>query len=349
MSAGTAETHVAGAKPALPEKSTLHRASLLDRFLMQGGIVITFLVLAVAITAVLEPRFLNRLNLLNVMRNFSFLLIPSLAQMLVMTAGGFDLSVGAVVAISSVVTALAMFFGAQFLPGMELVLILFALLCVIGVGVVVGLANAGLVAGFSLSPFMVTLATMSVLMGIALYYTQGIPIYGVAESFISVIGRGQLFGLPAVLYAGLAILVLCIILQRFTALGRHIYGVGSDQRSARLSGVATGRTLAIAYVLAGVLAAITGLLMTARIGSGQATIGSTLALETIAAAVIGGVSLRGGVGRAEHVALAALFLAVVANAMNLTQVDSKFQTLVLGAVLIVALAIERLLLRRRAA
>lgn len=344
-----AATQMAGTKPAGGEKSAPHKTSLLDRFLMQGGIVITFLVVAVVATAIMEPRFLNRLNLLNVMRNFSFLLIPSLAQMLVMTAGGFDLSVGAVLAISSVVTATVMLVGAHYLPGMEWALILLSLVAVVGVGAVVGLVNAWLVAGFSLSPFMVTLAMMSVLMGIALYFTQGIPIYGVAESFVAGVGRGQLFGLPVVLVIALVILVLCIVLQRFTALGRHIYAVGSDQRSARLSGVATGRTLALAYLLASVLAALTGFLMTARLGSGQSTIGDTLALQTIAAAVIGGVSLRGGVGRAEHVALAALFLAVVANAMNLTQVDSKFQTLVLGAVLIVALAIERLLLRRRAA
>lgn len=332
---------------AVPPAGKTHHVGLLDRFLLQGGIVITFLVLAVAVTIILEPRFLNRLNLFNVLRNFSFLLIPSLAQMLVMTAGGFDLSVGAVVAVSSVVTAFAMLFASQFLPGMEWLVILFALALVIGVGLIVGLVNAGLVAGFSLSPFMVTLATMSILMGIVLYYTQGIPIYGVVDSFINGIGRGRLFGLPVVFYIGLAILAFCIVLQRFTRLGRHIYAVGSDLRSARLSGVNTGKTMAIAYALAGVLAAITGFLMTARIGSGQGTIGSTLALETIAAAVIGGVSLRGGVGRAEHVALAALFLAVLANAMNLTQVDSKYQVLVLGAVLIIALAIEQLLLRRR--
>lgn len=328
---------------------TSHKASLLDRFLMQGGIVITFLIVAVAATAVMEPRFLNKLNLLNVFRNFSFLVIPSLAQMLVMTAGGFDLSVGAVVAVSSVVAATVMFAGLNAFPGMEVMVIAMALVAVVGVGVLVGLVNAGLVATFSLSPFMVTLAMTSVLTGIVLFYTQGIPVYGVAESFITGVGRGQLFGLPVVLYLALAIVILCIVMQRFTALGRHIYAVGSDERSARLSGVRTRRTLVAAYVLAGVLAAVTGFLMTSRLGSGQGTIGGTLALETIAAAVIGGVSLRGGVGRAEHVALAALFLAVLANAMNLIQVDSKFQALVLGAVLIVALAIERLLLRRKQA
>lgn len=328
---------------------TSHKASLLDRFLMQGGIVITFLIVAVAATAVMEPRFLNKLNLLNVFRNFSFLVIPSLAQMLVMTAGGFDLSVGAVVAVSSVVAATVMFAGLNAFPGMEVMVIAMALVAVVGVGVLVGLVNAGLVATFSLSPFMVTLAMTSVLTGIVLFYTQGIPVYGVADSFISGVGRGQWFGLPVVLYLALAIVILCVVMQRFTALGRHIYAVGSDERSARLSGVRTRRTLVAAYVLAGVLAAITGFLMTSRLGSGQGTIGGTLALETIAAAVIGGVSLRGGVGRAEHVALAALFLAVLANAMNLIQVDSKFQALVLGAVLIVALAIERLLLRRKQA
>lgn len=329
--------------------ATAHKTGRLDRFLMQGGIVITFLVIAVVATAFIEPRFLNRLNLMNVARNFSFLVIPSLAQMLVMTAGGFDLSVGAVVAISSVVTATVMFAGLAAFPGMESLVIVLALVAVIGVGAIVGLVNAGLIATFALSPFMVTLAMMSVLMGIVLFFTQGIPIYGVAESFVTGIGRGQILGLPVVLYIALAVVIGCIVMQRFTALGRHIYAVGSDERSARLSGVATRRTLLVAYVLAGILAAVTGFLMTSRLGSGQGTIGGSLALETIAAAVIGGVSLRGGIGRAEHVALAVLFLAVIANAMNLVQVDSKYQALVLGVVLIAALAIERLLLRRKQA
>ncbi|MGB3391016.1 MAG: ABC transporter permease [Pseudaminobacter sp.] len=336
-------------QPVILNRTGIRHAGRLDRFLKQGGVVISFLVLAVVVTVLIEPRFLNRINLLNVMRNFALLLIPSLAQMLVMTAGGFDLSVGAVVAAASVVTAAVMLVAVPYFPGMEWVAILLSLTAVIAMGAVVGSVNAALVSSFSLSPFMVTLAMMSVLIGIALYFTQGIPIYGVAASFVSAVGRGQLFGLPVILYIGLAILAACIVMQRFTALGRHIYAVGSDLRSARLSGVATTRVLIAAYALAGVLAAFTGFLMTARLGSGQSTIGSTLALETIAAAVIGGVSLRGGVGRAEHVALAALFLAVIANAMNLTQVDSKFQTLVLGAVLIAALAIERLLLQRRKA
>lgn len=336
---------MAGTAPAATGRAGI----AFDRFVAHGGIVIAFLLAAIAITAAIEPRFLNRLNLMNVMRNFSFLLIPSLAQMLVMTAGGFDLSVGAVVAITSVATATVMLIASGYLPGMELAVILIALVAVLGIGAVVGAVNGGLVAVFSISPFMVTLAMMSILLGIALYFTQGIPIYGVVDSFVATIGRGQMLGLPVVLWIALLVLALCIVMQRFTTLGRHIRAVGGDQRSAHLSGVATRRTLVMAYALGGMLAALTGFLMTSRLGSGQANIAGTLALETIAAAVIGGVSLRGGVGRAELVALAALFLAVIANAMNLLQIDSRYQTLVLGAVLIIALAIERLVLRGRQA
>lgn len=321
------------------------RRSRLDRVLTNGGIVLALLVLAVICTALAEPRFLNRMNLINLGRNFAFLLIPALAQTFVMTAGGFDLSVGVVTALGSVVTAMVMGAVAASAPGMDWLAILAALGAVIGLGLAVGLTNAVLVARFALSPFMVTLAVMSALTGIALYYTQGIPIYGVLDSYIDGVGRGQIAGIPVILLIALGLLAVCAVIQRQTVLGRHIYAVGSDERAARLSGVRTHRVLILTYALAGALAAFTGFLMAARIGSGQATIGGTLALESIAAAVIGGVSLRGGVGRVELVALAALFLTVIANAMNLLQLDSKYQTLVLGVVLILALSMERLLLR----
>lgn len=329
--------------PAVPAA----RSSRLEVFLANGGVVVTLLIIALVATALAEPRFLNRLNLINLGRNFSFLLIPAMAQMLVMTAGGFDLSVGIVAAVGSVVAAMTMGAMTAAMPGAEGLAIAVALAAVIVLGLAVGLLNAVLVARFSLSPFMVTLAVMSALTGVALYFTQGIPIYGVLDSFVDGVGRGQILGLPVILLIALGILLLCIVIQRLTVFGRHIYAVGSDERAARLSGVPTRRVLILTYALAGVLSAFTGFLMTARIGSGQATIGGTMALETIAAAVIGGVSLRGGVGRAGLVALAALFLTVIANAMNLLQLDSKFQTLVLGVVLILALGVERVLLRSK--
>jgi len=319
----------------------------LQRFIAGGGIVFIFLALSLIITSLIAPNFLNRLNLINVMRNFSFLALPALAQMLVMTIGGFDLSVGAVLAAGTLVTAIIMQVAGPMFPGMELYVTLGALLAVLAFGGLVGLVNGTLIATFNISPFMVTLAVTSIIMGVALYFTQGIPVYGVFDSFIKGVGRKQIMNIPVIMLTVLAIALLCVVMQRCTAFGRHIYAVGSDPRSALLSGIKIKRVIITTYALASVLAALTGFLMTARLGSGQATISSTLAMETIAAAVIGGVSLRGGVGRAELVVLAALFLTVISNAMNLLQVDSKFQTLMLGAVLIAALGIERLLQVRK--
>lgn len=318
-----------------------------EKFIAQGGIVLTFLVIAAVGTYLLEPRFINRLNILNLLRNFSFLVLPALAQMVVMTTGGFDLSVGAMVAISSVLTATVMLYLSSVAPDMPIALSLAALAACLLVGGLVGFVNGFLVAVLKLSPFMVTLATASMITGTTLYYTQGIPIYGVIQQFSDGLGRGQVGGIPIVVMIAVAVTVGLVVLQRQIAFGRHLYAVGSDLRSARLSGVAIVRTTIAAYVIASCLAATTGYLMTARLGSGQGTIGATLALETIAAAVIGGVSLTGGIGRAELVAVAALFLTVTNNAMNLLKVDSRFQTLMLGIILIAALWIERSLSRRK--
>lgn len=321
--------------------------SRLEGFLVNGGVVLVLLVLIVAVSAAVEPRFLNKLNLMNMGRNFAFLAIPALAQMLVMTTGGFDLSLGAVVASGSVVSALVMRSMGADLPEAGVAPVLAALAAALTLGLAIGAFNGWLVARFDISPFMVTLATASAIVGVVLFQTQGIPIYGVSEGFIDLIGRGRIGPVPYVALIALALVALGIVMQRGTRFGRHIYAVGSDARAALLSGVPRAKVLIATYALAGALAGVTGFLMTARLGSGQGTIAETLAMQTIAAAVIGGVSLRGGVARAELVALAALFLTVMANAMNLMRIDSKFQTLVLGLVLLGALALERLVLREK--
>lgn len=130
--------------------------------------------------------------------------------------------------------------------------------------------------------------------------------------------------------------------MNWTKLGRYIYAIGGNMDAARASGISTIVYIVATYTICSFLAAITGVLLTARVGSGEATLGTTLMLQSIAAAVIGGVSLRGGVGRIELVALGALFLSLLTNGMNLMRVDSKIQTIVVGAVLIVAVGIDRL-------
>jgi ribose transport system permease protein len=313
-----------------------HASSLLA----SGGMIVLLIVAAAVGTALVQPRFFNALNIINILRNAAILSIASMGQMLVMIAGGFDLSVGVIVALASVQTALLSGMIAAWMPGAPVLALVFAVLVAMATGALIGSVSGVLVSRFRLSPFMVTLAMSSVVAGATFYVTKGIPIYGLPNAFVDGIGRGMVGRCPVVVLIAVAIVAIMIVLQRATTIGGHIYAVGSNLHAARISGVRVGALLISVYAVSGMAAAITGILLTARIGSGQSTVGGTMALETIAASVVGGVSLLGGVGRAERVMLGALFLSVVANALNLLRIDSKYQTLVLGVVLIAAVCIE---------
>ena len=311
------------------------------------GLAALLIVVLVALFGLLEPRFFNRLNLINILRNSSFLMIAATGQMLVLIVGGFDLSVGAVAALASVVAASAMAGLLITMPEATGSVIALGVLAGLMAGAAVGLVNGLCVAFLKVSPFMVTLGTLSIASGIALYHTTGIPVYGMPDAFTKGFGRAIVFGLPLIAFFAVATVLAVWFVQARTKFGRYLYAIGGNLQAARVSGVPTQFTLIAAYVLCSLLAAGTGVLLTARVGSGQATIGSTLMLESIAAAVIGGVSLRGGIGRVELVALAALFLSIVTNGMNLIRIDSKMQTVVLGVVLILAVATERAIEMRK--
>lgn len=316
-------------------------------FLANGGLVL-ILIAAIAIaTMIIQPRFLSQQNIINVLRNTAILSIISMGQMMVMIAGGFDLSVGVIVAFASIETALVMSYLLQLMPDMVPLAVVLAVLVALASGALIGMANGLLVSRLSLSPFMVTLAMSSVVAGATFYVTKGIPVYGMPESFTIGVGRGFFAGIPIVILIGLAVVLLAVGVQRLTSFGRHVYAVGSNPVASRQSGVSVNTVLVLIYAASGLTAALTGILLTARIGSGQSTLGSNYVLESIAAAVIGGVSLMGGSGRAERVLAGALFLSIVSNSMNLLKIDSKYQTLVLGFVLIAALCSELVLKGRR--
>jgi len=313
-----------------------YAASLLG----SGGMIVLLIVVAAAGTALIQPRFFNTLNIINILRNAAILSVASMGQMLVMIAGGFDLSVGVVIALASVQTALLSGMIGGWIPDAPILALVLATLLAMMTGALIGCVNGALISLFRLSPFMVTLAMSSVVAGAIFYVTKGIPIYGLPGSFMDGVGRGMIGRCPVVVLIAVAIVAVVIVLQRATTLGRHVYAVGGNPHAARVSGVRVGPLLIGVYAASGMAAAIAGILLTARIGSGESTLGGTMALETIAASVIGGVSLMGGAGRAERVMLGALFLSVVANALNLLRIDSKYQTLVLGVVLIAAVCIE---------
>ena len=319
-----------------------------SRFLAGGGLIVLLLLVIVVGMGLIQPRFFNRLNLLNISRSFANLSIIALGQMLVMIAGGFDLSVGVVVALSSVVAASLMAPLAELWPDLTVAVIAIGMAGALASGALVGVANGVAVAVLGVNPLIATLAMTSIVVGGTLYFTQGIPVYGIPDSFMATFGSGCLFGVPASVWIALALIALVIVMQRSTAFGRHVHAVGGNPQATRLSGIGLRRVLIAVYAISGSLAAVTGLMLTALVGSGQSSIGSTATIESVSAAVIGGVSLRGGAGRAERVVLAALFLTVLANALDLARIDSKYQTLVLGAVLIAALTGEKLLGKRAA-
>jgi ribose transport system permease protein len=312
------------------------------------GLLPIMLVLMVLFMAVVEQKFFGMNNLFNVLKSTSFLAIIAAGQMLVLIVGGFDLSVGAVIALTSTVMAKSMAVLAAAMPDQPAAVITLGILAGLGCGVFIGLINGLCVALLRISPFMVTLGTLSIANGIGLLLTNGIPVYGMPDVFVNDFGRALWFGLPTTVYVALALIAIVWFVQTRTKLGRYIFAIGGNFQAATVSGVPTTGYLVLAYVLCSVLASVTGILMTARLGSGQATMGgNVMMLQSIAAAVIAGVSLRGGIGRVEMVALGALFLSILTNAMNLLRIDSKMQVVVLGIILVLAVALDEFGKRRQ--
>ena len=216
-------------------------------------------------------------------------------------------------------------------------------------GTAIGVINGLGVALLNVSPFMMTLGMASVGFGVALYLTGGVPVYGMPPEFSDIFGFGTFLGLPTPVYAAVVIALILAVALYWTPLGRHFYAVGANIRAATLSGVSARRTLFLAYALCGLLSAVAGMLLTARLETGEANIGASMPLQSIAACVIAGVSLRGGIGRLENVVLGALFIGLVQNGMNLARIESYLQTVVLGVLLILAVVADQIRLRRLSA
>jgi ribose transport system permease protein len=173
--------------------------------------------------------------------------------------------------------------------------------------------------------------------------TSGMPVYGLPQGFITDFGRALWWGVPAPAYVAVAVVAAVWLVQRKTVLGTYIYAIGGNPLAAVVSGVSATFYVVLTFVLCALLASVTGLLITAQMGSGQTNLGGDrLMLLSIAAAVIGGTSLRGGIGRAEIVGLSALFLSTLTNALNLLRINSKKELVVLGVVVVAAVAIDSL-------
>ena len=328
-----------GAVPASP--SVRLRAAGRALFI-RLGVLPFFLAAALIVFTLASDRFLTADNLVNVMRQSVYLVLVSLGQMTVLITGGFDLAVGATVALTSVVSALVMAALGPMFPDAPALVIALGALAGFAVAALVGLANGAGVALFGVSPFIMTLGVSSVAAGGSLFLTGGVPVSGLPTEFADLFGFGRWLGIPVpVLVAAVAIAIAWVVMTR-TRTGAHLYAVGGNIKAAKLSAIHTGHTLIVAYILCALIAALTGLLLTARVESGEANLGGTLALESIAACVIAGVSLRGGIGRVENVVLGALFIVLVQNGMNLAQIGSYLQMVLLGGLLILAVIFDQI-------
>ena len=316
--------------------------NLLQQAFVRLGVLPFLLLAAIIVFALMSENFLTGRNIMNVLRQSTYLSLVAMGQMLALLTGGFDLSVGTILAVTSVVSATAM--AGVFAASPDAVFLAIMLGCLAGfaAGTAIGVVNGIGVSVFGVSPFMMTLGMASVGFGVALYMTGGVPVYGMPEAFGTLFGFGQMLGVPTPIYVTAALVIVMYVLLNWTRLGRYFYAVGGNIKASALSGINTRMTLFKAYLLCGAMASISGLLLTARLETGEANIGAAMPLESIAACVIGGVSLRGGIGRVENVVLGAIFIGLIQNGMNLARIESYLQTVVIGLLLILAVIADQI-------
>jgi ribose/xylose/arabinose/galactoside ABC-type transport system permease subunit len=304
------------------------------------GLPVMF-VIAILVFSIGAPNFLTSDNLTNVARQSVYLLIVTLGQFIVIVNGGMDLSVGSTVSLTSVAGASVTAAVFSSFPDIPVIALLAGLGISVLIGTGVGLANGIGVSLLRIPPFMMTLGTASILSGVTLFVSGGMPIYGLPPIMGELFGFGRLAGVPIPALVALALVATVYVVMEWTRFGRHLYAAGGNQRAATLSGVRTARVTIAAFVLAGLLAALSGLLLTARLGTGEANIGSSFPLESIAACVISGVALAGGRGRTLAVVLGTLLIMLVQNGLNLIQLGAYAQTMATGGILILAMVIAR--------
>jgi ribose transport system permease protein len=291
------------------------------------GLVVIFVLLSI-----LSPYFLTPRNLLNIVTQISAVGIMSVGALMVIIIGGIDLSVGATLALSSMV--MGFLFSYSGMP-FELALVLG-----LGVGGLIGLLNGILVTVGRLQPFIATLATMSAATGLAVFITGGNTVNGFPEWFVS-LTRLSIAGIPVQGLILLAVFLLAAFWLRFRPGGRALYAIGGNEEVARLSGIPVRRTKLVVYTIAGLLAALGGLLVTSRLDSAQPTAGAADLLNVIAVVVIGGASLAGGTGSLLGTFVGLLIIGVLNNGLSLLGVSPNLQPVVLGAVIVAAVLTDR--------
>lgn len=308
------------------------KANFMSTTIQKLGPLLGLLILIV-IVSILNPSFLEPLNILNLLRQVAINALIAFGMTFVILTGGIDLSVGAILALSSALTA------GMIVSGLDPI---FAIVVGCILGGMMGMVNGFLITKGKMAPFIATLATMTIFRGLTLVYTGGNPITGLGDNYLfQLFGRGYFLGIPVPAITMIVTFVLLYIVLHKTPFGRKTYAIGGNEKATLISGIKVTKVKIMIYSLSGVFAALAGAILTSRLNSAQPTAGTSYELDAIAAVVLGGTSLSGGKGRIFGTLIGALIIGTLNNGLNLLGVSSFYQMVVKGIVILIAVLLDR--------
>ena len=286
------------------------------------------LIILMAVITIINSNFLTANNLLNLLLQVTSNALIAFGMTFVILTGGIDLSVGSILALSSALTA------GLLGSGMPVTL---AILISLILGCILGMMNGLLISYGKLAPFIVTLATMTIFRGATLVYTNGNPITkGLSDTFLfQFLGQGYIVGIPFPVIIMFIVFIVLYVLLHKTAFGKSVYAIGGNEKAAYISGVKLNKVKIIIYSISGIMASISGLIITSRLSSAQPTAGASYEMDAIAAVVLGGTSLSGGKGRILGTLIGALIIGVLNNGLNIIGVSAFWQQVVKGVVILI--------------
>lgn len=297
------------------------------------GIMVALAVMCIflAVFPATSSSFLTPKNMFNILRQISTNMLLACGMTMVIILGGIDLSVGSIIALSGVLSA-----GCVARYGLPIPV---ALLVGVLVGLLIGCINGGIIALTTIPPFIVTLATMNVARGLAKVYTGGSPVRVVTKEW-QFLGAGYIGPVPVPVIIMIVVVVISALIMNRTKMGRHIYAVGGNAQAAVFSGIKVSKVKFFVHAFSGVMAGLAGIILASRMYSGQPTAGEGAEMDAIAAVVVGGTSMSGGSGKIGGTVIGALIIGILNNGLNLLNVNSFWQDVVKGIVILLAVLID---------
>ena len=302
-------------------------------------IALAAMILFLCVWPATAKTFPTKTNLFNLLRQSSTNLMLACGMTMVIILGGIDLSVGSIIAMSGCFAAGAVVWGGM--P--EIVGLTLGVLS----GLMFGLFNGAVIAWTNIPPFIVTLASMNLAKGIAYVFSGGKPIRCMTEAW-KFLGAGYVLGIPTPVWTMFIVFFLCVIFLNLTRIGRHIYAVGGNSTAAKFSGISTAKVKFTVFAISGTLAGLAGVTIASRLYSGTCTSGNAAEMDAIAAVVIGGTSMSGGSGKLGGTLIGALIIGILNNGLNLMGVNSDWQYIIKGIVILGAVYVDYLRTQKKA-